>query len=155
MTRRIPRRLARLPISLYHWGFGPLLGHRLMMLEHRGRTTGQRRYVALEVLDRGPGWLIVVSGYGSSSQWYRNVTATPAVRIWTGRQKDVPARAEPIPATETAPLLASYRKRHRRAAKALGRTLDIPELTADAPIPADIGTKLPLVRIVPHQGTAN
>lgn len=153
MTRRIPRWLARVPIPLYHWGFGPLLGHRLMMLEHRGRTTGQRRYVALEVLDRGPGWMIVVSGYGPTSQWYRNVIATPDVRIWTGRLRDVPARAEPIPVTETAPLLASYRKHHRRAAKALGRTLDIPELTANAPIPADIGAKLPLIRIAPDHGT--
>jgi deazaflavin-dependent oxidoreductase (nitroreductase family) len=120
-----------------------------MMLQHRGRTTGRRRYVALEVLDRGPGWLIVVSGYGPSSPWYRNVITTPAVRIWSGRLKDVPARAESIPAAEAATLLANYRKRHRRAAKALGRTLDIPELTADAPIPADNGTKLPLIRITP------
>ncbi len=64
MTRRIPRSLARLPIALYHWGFGPILGPRLVMLEHRGRTTGQRRYVILEVIDRQPESIIVVSGYG-------------------------------------------------------------------------------------------
>jgi len=147
MSRRIPRRLARLPIPLYHWGFGPLLGHRLMMLEHRGRTTGQRRYVVLEVLDRGPGWLLLASGYGASSHWYRNVVATPEVRVWTGRLKNVPARGVPVPLTETAQLLTTYREQHRRAAKALGRTLAIPDLVSDGPIPADIGSRLPLLRI--------
>lgn len=68
MTRHIPRRLARLPIPLYHWGLGPAQ-------------------------------------------------------------------------------LESYRTRHRHAARTLGRTLDIPELANQAPIPPDIGTRLPLLRI--------
>jgi deazaflavin-dependent oxidoreductase (nitroreductase family) len=155
MTKRIPRWLARSPIALYHWGFGPLLGHRLMMLEHRGRTTGQRRYVVLEVVDREPESITVVSGYGDSSQWYRNIVVSPDVRIWSGRKKNVPARALPIPALETPARLASYRSRHRRAAKALGRTLDIPELVGDAPIPADIASRLPLVQIDFVQATTS
>ena len=73
MTRRLPRWLARAPIALYHWGLGPALGRRLMMLEHRGRTTGERRYVVLEVIEREPHSIIVASGYGRSSQWYRNI----------------------------------------------------------------------------------
>ncbi|TDU83264.1 deazaflavin-dependent oxidoreductase (nitroreductase family) [Kribbella voronezhensis] len=147
MTRQMPRWLARSPIPLYRWGFGRLFGSRLMMLEHRGRTTGQRRYVVLEVVDREPESLIIVSGYGPSSQWYRNILATPDVRIWTGATKDVLARATPVPSSETPSLLESYRGRHRRAAKALGRTLDIPELIEDGPLPEDIATRLPLVRI--------
>jgi deazaflavin-dependent oxidoreductase (nitroreductase family) len=118
-----------------------------MMLEHRGRTTGQRRYVVLEVVEREPESLIIVSGYGPSSQWYRNILAAPDVRIWTGARKDVLARATPVPSSETPSLLETYRSRHQRAAKALGRTLDIPELVQDGPLPADIATRLPLVRI--------
>ncbi|MDG4803790.1 nitroreductase family deazaflavin-dependent oxidoreductase [Micromonospora sp. WMMD980] len=82
--RRIPRWLARAPIPLYRNGLGRLLGRRLMMLEHRGRRSGLPRYVVLEVVDREPGALFLASGYGPASQWFRNVRADPAVRVWTG-----------------------------------------------------------------------
>ncbi|HTM84573.1 MAG TPA: nitroreductase family deazaflavin-dependent oxidoreductase, partial [Mycobacterium sp.] len=38
----------RAPIWLYRARLGALLGSRLLMLEHRGRTSGARRYVVLE-----------------------------------------------------------------------------------------------------------
>ncbi|TWD81036.1 deazaflavin-dependent oxidoreductase (nitroreductase family) [Kribbella amoyensis] len=147
MTRRIPRVLARAPIPLFRYGFGFLLGRRVMMLEHRGRVSGQPRYVVLEVVDREPDALLLVSGYGAASQWYRNVVAEPAVRVWSGRLRGVPATAVPLRAEDVGPRLARYRDRHARAARALGRALDIPELTTNDPLPAEIGTRLPLVRV--------
>jgi hypothetical protein len=42
------RRLVRAPIWLYRIRAGGLLGTRMMMLEHIGRTSGERRYVVLE-----------------------------------------------------------------------------------------------------------
>ncbi|MCZ7440414.1 nitroreductase family deazaflavin-dependent oxidoreductase [Micromonospora sp. WMMC241] len=145
--RRIPRWLARAPIPLYRHGFGRLLGRRLMMLEHRGRRSGLPRYVVLEVVDREQGALFLASGYGPGSQWFRNVRADPAVRVWTGPDQGVPARAVVLTGEEVRQRLARYRQRHRRAAAALGRTLGIPELTGGDPLPADVDARLPLVRL--------
>lgn len=147
MTRRIPRLLARAPIPMFRAGLGFVLGRRLTMLEHRGRVTGQARHVVLEVLERDPEGLVVVSGYGRAAQWYRNVLADPAVRVWSGRRRGVPAHAVRIPAGEVPERLAAYRRRHPRAAKALGRTLALPDLAGDGPVPPDVADRLPLVRL--------
>ena len=147
MTRRIPRLVARAPIPLFRAGLGFLLGRRLTMLEHRGRVTGQARYVVLEVLERDPNGLVVVSGYGRGAQWYRNVLANPLVKVWSGRRRGVSAQAVRVPAAEVSSHLEEYRRRHRRAAKALGRTLALPDLSGDGPLPADVGDRLPLVRV--------
>src|SRR5215469_3700219 len=54
MTRRSPvgptgpqgalRRLFRVPVYLYWWKCGWLLGHRFLLLNHTGRRTGLRRH---------------------------------------------------------------------------------------------------------------
>ena len=147
MTRRIPRWLARAPIPLFRHGVGRLFGARMMMLEHVGRHTGQPRYTVLEVLDHRPGVLILVSGYGARSQWYLNIRAQPAVRIWTGRIRGRPAQATVLPDDEARRRLDSYRRQHRHGAAILGRMLAIPELTTSRPLPADICTRLPLVQV--------
>ncbi|HZX07899.1 nitroreductase family deazaflavin-dependent oxidoreductase [Kribbella sp.] len=147
MTRRIPRRIARLPIPMFRAGLGFLFGRRLVMLEHLGRSSGLRRYVVLEVLERDAGGLVIVSGYGPGAQWYRNVLAHPGVRVWTGFRRGVRAIAEPVAAAEVPARLEQYRDRHRRAARALGRTLDLPDLAGDGPMPVDVGARLPLVRV--------
>jgi deazaflavin-dependent oxidoreductase (nitroreductase family) len=128
-------------------GLGFLFGRRLAMLEHVGRVSGRRRYVVLESLEHDAHGLVVVSGYGGESQWYRNVVAHPQVRVWTGWRRGVQATAEVVPATEVPRRLEEYRRRHRRAAKALGRTLDLPDLAGDGPLREDVGLRLPLIRI--------
>ncbi|MFU8850966.1 nitroreductase family deazaflavin-dependent oxidoreductase [Micromonospora sp. SL1-18] len=148
MARRIPRWLARAPIPLYRHGIGRLLTRRLMMLEHRGRRSGLPRYVVLEVVDREPGVLFLVSGHGPRSHWFRNLQADPRVRVWNGPDRGIPARATVLPGEETRQRLERYRQRSRRAAAALGRALDIPELRGTGPLPADVAQRLPLVRLV-------
>ncbi|GAA1573778.1 nitroreductase family deazaflavin-dependent oxidoreductase [Dactylosporangium maewongense] len=147
MTRRIPRLLARSPIPLYRQGLGWLFGPRMAMLEHRGRRSGQLRHVVLEVLERDARVLVVVSGYGRASQWFRNIEVDPGVRIWTGRRRGVPARAEILSAGESRHLLERYRDRHPRAAARLGRILTMPDLSAAGPLAPDVGVRLPMVRI--------
>lgn len=147
MTRRIPRRLARAPIWLFQRGWGGVFGGRLMMLEHIGRRTGKPRHVVLEVLDHTPGGLLVASGYGPSSQWLANIRAEPRVKIWCGRMRARPGTAEILPPAPARERLESYRQKHRRAAAALGRTLNLPDLTHSGPLPPDVADRLPLVEI--------
>ncbi|WP_105566271.1 nitroreductase family deazaflavin-dependent oxidoreductase [Microbacterium halophytorum] len=79
------RWLMRLPIGIYRAGFGWMLGDRLVMIEHQGRVSGERRYVVVEVAERTGSALRVASGFGEKSQWYRNLRANGVAYLSTGR----------------------------------------------------------------------
>ncbi|MHA7135051.1 nitroreductase family deazaflavin-dependent oxidoreductase [Oerskovia turbata] len=109
------RTLVRAPIALYRAGLGPLLGERLLMLGHRGRTTGEERHVVLEVAGRpGPSTWIVVAGLGPRSQWLRNVETEPRVLVWSGPRRRVRAVAHVLPPDDAARLLDEYTAEHTR-----------------------------------------
>jgi deazaflavin-dependent oxidoreductase (nitroreductase family) len=146
--RRIPRWIARAPVSLFRARLGFLAGGRMVMVEHRGRRTGLSRLVVLEVVGSTESGVDVVSGYGGAAQWYRNVLADPHVRVWIGRHAGAPALARPLPGPETRRVLEAYRGRHPRAARTLGRLLDQDDLRTGSELPEDIGDRLPVVRIV-------
>ena len=90
------------------------------MVEHVGRTSGLPRYVCLEVVDRpSPDTVLVASGFGERSQWYRNLRAQPACHVSLGARTRVPARARLMSDEESAAALARYRMAHPRAWRAL------------------------------------
>ncbi|MFB8228306.1 nitroreductase family deazaflavin-dependent oxidoreductase [Cellulosimicrobium sp. NPDC055967] len=109
------RWLVRSPITLFRSGLGFLAGGRLLLLAHRGRTTGATRYVVLEVTDRpAPGTWVVVAGLGPRSQWYRNVVADPRVLVWVGWRRHVRSTARTLAPDDGARLLRGYATRHER-----------------------------------------
>lgn len=137
-------KLARAPISVYRAGMGFLLGSRILMLEHIGRKTRQRRYVVLEVVaHETPGSFVIVSGLGDSAQWFRNVMADPRVRISTGRRKSVPARARRMTAAEADSALSAYIVRHPRAWELL-KSVVAENINGRVDPP---GTELPMVEL--------
>lgn len=88
------RRLVRAPIFLYRLRIGFLLGHRMLLLEHRGRRSNLQRRVVLEVIDMpSADTYVIVSGFGETSQWYRNLRADPHVRVSVGWHRNVAAVA--------------------------------------------------------------
>ncbi|WP_145227089.1 nitroreductase family deazaflavin-dependent oxidoreductase [Rudaeicoccus suwonensis] len=110
------RWLVRSPLPLYRHGFGWILGSRFLMLEHRGRVSGEPRHVVLECVQRlDTTTIFVASGFGSSAQWYRNIVADPAVRVSIGTLRDVPGVAVPLDAPESARVLGEYAQRHPTA----------------------------------------
>lgn len=110
------RWLVRAPIWVYWARLGAVFGHRLLMLEHRGRVSGQRRYVVLEVVERrGHDEYVVVAGLGPSSQWYRNIKAHPHVSVSVGLRHRVPAAAEQLDPVAAAETLEHYRRQHPTA----------------------------------------
>jgi deazaflavin-dependent oxidoreductase (nitroreductase family) len=118
LARRLlrARRLVRAPIWLYRVRLGFIFGPRLLMLEHTGRKSGARRYVILEVVDRPrPGCYLVASGFGTRSQWFRNVRANPYVRVWHTGHRPARATARLLSSEETAIALSAYAARHPRA----------------------------------------
>jgi deazaflavin-dependent oxidoreductase (nitroreductase family) len=121
---------------------GWMFGSRLLMLEHRGRSSGRRRYVVLEVVDRPAheSW-VVVAGFGERAQWLRNVRVDPRVRVWLGARGAAPALARELSGDERKAALGSYAAHHPRA---WGRLRPVLEETLGVPIDAE-GTNLPMV----------
>ncbi|MVU80392.1 nitroreductase family deazaflavin-dependent oxidoreductase [Nocardia sp. ET3-3] len=134
------RSVVRAPITLYRAGLGFLFGTRMLMLEHTGRHSGQHRYVVLEVVDHpSADQYIVVSGFGTRAQWYRNITANPEVRISVGIRRAIPAIATPMSDDESALALDHYIERHPKAWVKLRGTIE-----AATGKPVDL---LPMVRL--------
>ncbi|MFC5503498.1 nitroreductase family deazaflavin-dependent oxidoreductase [Lysinimonas soli] len=70
------RWVVRALVPVFRIGLGAIGGGRLLLLEHRGRASGRRRFVVLEVVDRpAPDRVVIASGFGVSAQWYRNLVA--------------------------------------------------------------------------------
>jgi deazaflavin-dependent oxidoreductase (nitroreductase family) len=138
------RWFVRAPIWLFRARLGAIFGGRLLMLEHRGRKSGRRRQVVLEVVDRPePGTYVIVSGFGKRAQWYRNVEADPRVRVWLGSHGPVAAVARPLGPEEAAAALRRYADAHPRAWASLRPVL---EQTLGARI-EEGGTELPMVAL--------
>ncbi|WP_327408283.1 nitroreductase family deazaflavin-dependent oxidoreductase [Streptomyces sp. NBC_01281] len=121
------RRLARLPIHLFRVGLGPVFGGRLLLLHHRGRSTGLDRRVVLEVVAREPdaaGW-IVAAGFGPRSDWYRNLLEEPKTVVQFGNRHHA-VTAHFLTADEGAEIMAEYGRRHPRTARRLCTLMNLP-----------------------------
>lgn len=95
------------------------------MLQHTGRRSGAPRFVVLEVVDRpAADQLVIVSGFGVSAQWYRNIQADSKVRVWIGTRRGVPAIATPMSAEDSATALARYADAHPVAWERLRATIE-------------------------------
>jgi len=57
-----------------------------MLLTTMGRRTGRPRTTAISFMPLGDR-LVVFSGWGTSSNWYRNVRANPSVTVRVGRRQ--------------------------------------------------------------------
>ena len=127
------RPLMRAPILIYRAGCGALFGSRMLMLEHIGRTSGIRRNVVLEVIDRpAPDRFLVASGFGDKAQWFRNIRADPRVRVYHRGRPPRAATARVLTPQEASRSLADYAERHPRSwehfkpvlERTLGRPID-------------------------------
>lgn len=138
------RRLARMPILLYRAGLGWLLGERFLMLTHTGRASGLPRQTVLEVVrhDRPTDTYFIASGWGTQSDWYRNIRQNPEVQVRVGRRR-LEATAQQLPPEAAQQELRTYAQQHPAAARSLARILghkiedparDFPELHRHLPI---------------------
>ena len=136
------RRLVRAPIWLYRARLGFLFGSRMLLLEHVGRRSGARRYVVLEVVDRpAPHTYVVASGFGTRSQWFRNVRADPRVRVTVGGHPTMHAEAWVLSPAEADATLDAYRRRHPRIWSAFNGVIEA-TLGASAAVVPMVGLRL-------------
>lgn len=73
----------RVPPLLYRLGLGRWIGRRLLVLTTTGRKSGLPRTCGLNYAVDGD-VVYVVSGYGATTDWYRNLVADPRVRVRIG-----------------------------------------------------------------------
>ena len=109
-------RALRLPVYLYDLGAARLLGHRFLLLTHRGRRSGRLYRTMLEVV----GWdperreAIVMSGFGPNASWRLNVLAGGAVAVQIAGLRFEPRVRSPE-REESVTVVADYERRNRFA----------------------------------------
>lgn len=157
VTDRKPRGLVRLllrsPIWFYRAGLGALFGHRLLYLAHRGRRTGARREVVVEVVRYDPAGpeAVVVAAWGGTPDWFRNLRAAPAIEVRVGRQRwQVPDHRE-LDAAEVHRTLLAYQRDHPRAWRRLAPLLGFPADPDDARWP-EVAARVHALAFTPGGG---
>lgn len=141
------RLLFRAPIQLYRLRLGWLFGGRLLLLNHRGRVSGKRRQVVIEVVehDRTDNSYVVCSGFGTEAAWYQNLLATPEATIEVGL-RTIAVTAHPLDTEEGGEFMARYAPRHPRAARKLVRFMGFSTDGSQADY-REVGRRLPFVRL--------
>ncbi len=120
--------LLTIPNALYAAHLGRLLGHRFLLLTHRGRKSGRLRRVVLEVVryDASTGESMVAAGWGKRTQWYLNVVAGGVAEVSSAGRTYYPTWRE-VEVEEAIGILADYERRMRLVAPiiraVLGRLL--------------------------------
>jgi deazaflavin-dependent oxidoreductase (nitroreductase family) len=111
-TERIPRPILRFPSIIFRLGLDAFVPH-LVRLETRGRRTGKRRTVVLNVALHEGHDLIVLSVDGLRASWVQNLMAEPRVRA-RHRGRTFDARATVDESIDPGELVvALYRERPR------------------------------------------
>jgi len=114
------------PRILYHLNLGRILGHRILLLTHKGRKSGLIHQTPLEVVryDSKTETSVVISAWGTKSDWYRNIQKTPALQIQTGGGRFVPEQRF-LTTDETEHELERYVAHHGPSAKMLSRLFGV------------------------------
>jgi deazaflavin-dependent oxidoreductase (nitroreductase family) len=98
----------RFMLGLWRLGLGPWVnlwpevGGRIMVIRHTGRKTGIVRYTPVNYTI-ADGEIYCTAGFGSVSDWYRNILAHPEVEVWlpdgwwAGLAQDVSETSTRIP----------------------------------------------------------
>ncbi len=108
------RMVLRAPNLLYRWHVGWLLGHRFVLIEHTGRRSGASYDTVVEVLrwDRASCEVFVMSGWGRTADWYRNVVAGTPTSI-TLASRSCPVAHRKLTEDEAIGVLREYEQRNR------------------------------------------
>ena len=115
-------KLFRAPRYVYHLKLGFLFGERFIHLKHWGRKSGQLKETVIEVIDQDKtnGVLYSASGFGTQSQWFKNISVNNAVFV-TLRNTEFEASASVLSADQATEVLLRYVKAHPNSIKSVAR----------------------------------
>jgi deazaflavin-dependent oxidoreductase (nitroreductase family) len=161
-SRPLPRKpegllllLFKLPVHMYRLGLGPLLGKRFLLLIHEGRRSGKLRQTVLEVIRYDPNTQesLVISAYGSTADWYRNIRTKPPIRIRTGRSSYVPEQRF-LTRRERYEAFVEYERRSGRYLRKLLKLMGI-EYDGSEEMRREMVSFMRMVAFRPSQPTAS
>jgi deazaflavin-dependent oxidoreductase (nitroreductase family) len=112
------------PTYLYRARLGFVFGHRFLMIEHRGRTSGNRYRTVVEVAGRSDDEWICASGTGATADWYRNLRAGGLDAVWIGAHRHA-ATVRFLEAEEAAEFMARYEREHPKTAAKLYEVMGV------------------------------
>ena len=104
------------PVWMYRIHLGFLFFGRIIVVVHRGRTSGARYESGLEVIDRDGGELFVFAAWGTKSDWFRNIEAHGVEEMWDGSTRTA-ASFRVVTEEEAYGILSDYEEHHRTSAK--------------------------------------
>jgi deazaflavin-dependent oxidoreductase (nitroreductase family) len=141
------RRMWRAPIGLYRSGLGFLFGHRFVMIEHRGRVSGEIRRTVLEVIVIEDNTIYVAAGWGESAQWLKNIRHDPRVVVHLGSRR-FQTNAEMVPVDQARQIMDDYTENNPGFVMKMlgGFMLDKPGETPKE-IGENIATNIPMVAL--------
>jgi deazaflavin-dependent oxidoreductase (nitroreductase family) len=127
---------------MYRLRLGRLLGHTFLLMSHRGRKTGKVYQTALKVVgyDRGTQEVTVISVYGQTAAWMRNIEASPAVLIQIAGKSYVP-RQRFLTEDEAFDATVRFRAKHRRQLRLFSFVFGWGSLASDAAVGEFVRTK--------------
>jgi deazaflavin-dependent oxidoreductase (nitroreductase family) len=152
--RRQPGRFAlavfRLPLALYHRGWGWLVGHAFLLLVHVGRRTGKRYETVAMILryDRDTGEAVICSAWGQNADWVRNLRAGSALEVRLARESFVPEQRF-LSDNEGVAVAVEFRRRHPWRLRLLSRVLGWGNLASTAAVRDFVRTR-PFVSLRPR-----
>jgi deazaflavin-dependent oxidoreductase (nitroreductase family) len=113
------------PVVMYDVGLGRAVGHRFLLLTHRGRRSGLVHRTMLEVLRWEPAsrTAYVISGLGRDSQWLKNLEAGQGLEVRCGSDRFVPEHRM-VTTDEAVVVLEEYETAHRLAARVIAPVLN-------------------------------
>jgi deazaflavin-dependent oxidoreductase (nitroreductase family) len=144
--RRTPGRLAlflfRLPLPLYRTGWGWLLGHTFLVLDHAGRKTGQLHSTAAMVLSYDPQTqeAVICSVWGQDTDWIRNIRVRAALQVQIGRESFAPEQRF-LSADESFAVAVEFRRRHPGRLCLLTQVLGWDDLRSDSAVREFVHTR--------------
>ena len=140
------------PKWLYRARLGFVFGSRFLLLEHKGRKSGNVYQTPLEVAHHDPerDEYIVTSGTGTKADWYRNIQANQAVAIWIGSHR-YPTAARFLTAEQAVEVMKIYEEKHPKTAAKLESMMGVShEETQESWIA--MMEQIPMVAFTPVRG---
>lgn len=143
--------LLHAPTWLYRAHLGFVFGNRFVMIEHRGRKSGNLYRTVIEVAGRGAGdnTYIVTSGTGPNADWYRNIVKGGLEAVWVGSTR-APATIRLLEPIEAGGVFREYESAHPKTAAKLMKTMGVSYDTTDAGR-VEMMRKIPMVEFTVSQ----
>ena len=139
-----------MPISLYRFGLGWMLGNRFLLLTHTGRKSGLPRQVVIEIVDhdKETGVYYVAAAWREKADWYLNILKNPRVKVQVGN-RHFEAEASPKSREEAERILWMYAQKHPSALRELTVVMLGERLPPTRETCCRLAESVPVIALVP------